>query len=122
MCTDPEKVEIKNIRGGGCSDIGDIQSVMPAIHPNVSGASGTSHGKDYYVTDPESACIFSAKFQLVYLHELLKDGAAEAKRVVANAKPPYKSKAEYFEAINNFMRDQEAVIYNEDGTVTLNVK
>ena len=119
MCTEPEKVKVNYVRGGGCSDIGDIQQVMPAIHPNVSGARGTGHGCDYYITDPESACVFSAKFQLVYLHELLKDDAAEAKRVVANAKPVYGSMAEYFDAINAFMADKECVRYNDNGTVTL---
>ncbi|MBE6642808.1 MAG: amidohydrolase [Ruminococcaceae bacterium] len=119
MCTDPDKVTLKPGRGGGCSDIGDIQMVMPAIHPYVSGATGTSHGASYYITDPESACVFSAKFQLVLLNELLKDDAKEAKRVIANAKPTYKSREEYFAAIDEFFKDKEAVIYNEDGTVTL---
>lgn len=119
MCTDEEKVEFWPTRGGGCSDIGDIQMVMPAIHPYVSGAKGAGHGADYTIVDPESACVFSAKFQLVFLHELLKDGAVEAKRVVANAKPTYKTKKEYFDAIDAFMKDKEGVIYNEDGTVTL---
>ena len=120
-CTDPEKVKVAYVRGGGCSDIGDIQSVMPAIHPNVSGATGRAHGSDYYITNPESACIFSAKVQLSFLHALLKDGAAEAKRVIANSQHPYKTKAEYFAAINAFMRDKEAVIYNDDDTVTLDI-
>lgn len=119
MCTDDDKVEFWKARGGGCSDIGDIQMVMPALHPYVSGAKGVGHGADYYITDPESACVFSAKFQLCFLHELLKDDAAEAKRVIANATPTYSSKKEYFEAIDCFFKDKEAVIYNEDGTVTL---
>ena len=38
--------------------------------------------------------------ELVYLHELLKDDAKEAKRVIANAKTPYKSMEEYFAAID----------------------
>ncbi|MBE6642807.1 MAG: amidohydrolase [Ruminococcaceae bacterium] len=121
MCTTPDKIKINNVRGGGCSDIGDIQMVMPAIHPNVSGATGKGHGSNYYITDPESACVFSAKFQLVYLHELLKDDAKEAKRVIANAKTPYKSMEEYFAAIDAFCKDREAVIYEEDGTVTLDI-
>ena len=118
-CTEPEKVKVTYVRGGGCSDIGVIQMVMPAIHPNVSGATGRSHGSDYYITNPDSACVFSAKFQLAYLHELLKDDAAEAKRVIANSNPTYKTKAEYFAAIDGFFMDKECVIYEEDGTVTL---
>ena len=119
MCTDPEKVLMRTARGGGCSDIGDIQQVMPALHPYVSGTTGPSHGASYYVTDPESACVFSAAFQLTFLHELLKDDAAEAKRVIANYVPVYKTKAEYFAAIDCFFKDKEAVKYNADGTVTL---
>ena len=119
MCTDAEKVKVAYIRGGGCSDIGDIQQVMPAIHPNVSGATGSAHGSNYFITNPESACVFSAKFQLCFLHELLKDDAAEAKRVIANYVPVYKTKAEYFEAINDFIKDKECVVYEEDGTVLL---
>ncbi len=119
MCTTPDKVSRDTKRGGGCSDIGDIQMVMPAVHPYVSGASGSSHGAQYYITDPESACVFSAKFQLVMLHELLKDDAAEAKRVIENSNPTYKTRAEYFAAIDEFLKDKEAVIYNDDGTVTL---
>jgi len=119
MCTDPEKVKYVEVRGGGCSDIGDIQCVIPTVHPYVSGASGTSHGADYRITDPESACVFSAKYQLVSLYELLKDNASEAYRVIKNAKLRYSSKEEYFAAIDSFNKDKEAVIYNENGTVTL---
>ena len=119
MCTDEEKVIYNPGRGGGCSDIGDIQMVMPALHPYVSGASGAGHGATYKIVDPESACVFSSKFQLVFLHELLKDGASEAKRVIANAKPVYKTKQEYFDAVDSFFKDKESVIYNDDGTVTL---
>lgn len=119
MCTEKEKLHATRRTGGGCSDIGDIQCVMPAVHPYVSGATGKSHGADYYITDPESATVFSAKYQLVLLHELLKNDAAEAKRVVAEAKLPFKSKEEYFACIDSFNNDKDAVIYNEDGTVTL---
>ena len=119
LSTDDDKVKVSSVIGGGCSDMGDIMSVMPAIHPYVSGSSGTSHGADYYITDPESATVFSAKFQLVLIHELLCDGAKEAKRVIENASPAFKSKAEYFEAFDSFFKDKEAVIYNEDGKITL---
>ncbi len=119
VCTAPEKFKIITLRGGGCSDIGDLQQVMPAIHPNVTGATGTGHGANYYITNPDSACVFSAKVQLTFLHELLKDDAAEAKRVLANAKPTYSSREEYFKAIDGFFKDKECVVYNEDGTVKL---
>ena len=122
MCTTPDKIKYNSARGGGCSDIGDIQCVMPAFHPYVSGATGKSHGNDYFVDNPDSACVFSAVYQLVYLHELLKDDAAEAKKAIANFTPVYKTKEEYFAAIDEFFKDKEAVIYNENGTVKLDYK
>jgi len=99
-----------------------VQTVMPAFHPYVTGATGRSHGNDYMITNPDSACVFSAVFQLVYVHELLKDDAAEAKRVIANYTPVYKTREEYFNAIDEFFKDKEAVIYNENGTVKLDYK
>ena len=122
MCTTPDKITYNPGRGGGCSDIGDIQCVMPAFHPYVSGSDGRSHGDNYYITNPDSACVFNAVYQLVYLHELLKDDAKEAKKIIENFVPVYKSKAEYFAAIDEFYKDKEAVIYNEDGTVRLDYK
>ena len=52
--------------------MGDIASLMPAIHPNCNGASGTSHGSNYQITDPETACVDSAKMQLQALVLLLQ--------------------------------------------------
>ena len=39
--------------GTGCSDMGDVGAVMPALHPYISGAIGTFHGNDMYVTKPD---------------------------------------------------------------------
>ena len=36
----------------GCSDMGDISCVMPAIHPYVGGAKGEAHGINYTLVDP----------------------------------------------------------------------
>ena len=50
---------------------------------------------------------------------LLTDGAALAKRVLAESKPYFKSKEEYLAAIDRLEMSKEAVRYNDDGTVTL---
>lgn len=121
MCTSPELIADTREIGGGCSDMGDIMSVMPGYHPYVSGAEGPSHSATYRIRDVESATVFNAKFQLVYLHELLKDNAKEAKIILENYKPIFKSKKEYFEMLDKFDRDRELVTYNEDGTITLDV-
>lgn len=110
---EPEKI------GSGCSDVGDLSSLMPVIHPYVSGASGRSHGSDYYITDPETACVSSAKVQLVFLKLLLENGAQKAKEVIAEFKPVYANKEEYFRLMNELSIDRQAVTYEEDGKVTL---
>lgn len=103
----------------GCTDMGDISQVMPALHPYCAGAAGTGHGNDYHIEDPETAVVGSCKFQLVLAEALLTNGAAGAKDVIANSKPTFASKEEYFKTANSLFLDKKAVTYNEDGTVTL---
>ena len=110
---EPEKI------GSGCSDVGDLSSLMPMIHPYVSGASGRSHGSDFYITDPETACVSSAKVQLVFLKLLLENGARRAKEVIAEFTPIYANKEEYFRLMDALCIDRQAVSYEEDGKVTL---
>lgn len=105
--------------GTGCSDMGDVGAVMPAIHPTVSGASGASHGADYYITDPECACVKSAQVQLLMLRLLLQDGGARAKSIVENYQPEFASMQEYFDFVDKLNLDQQAVCYSEDGQITL---
>ena len=50
---------------------------------------------------------------------LLSDGAAKAKQVIAESKPYFKSKEEYLAAIDKLTMDKDAVIYNDDDTITL---
>ena len=61
--------------GTGCSDMGDVCCVMPAIHPYVTGASGASHSSEFYITDPVTACVTSAQVQAAILIRLLENGA-----------------------------------------------
>ncbi len=108
--------------GTGCSDMGDVACIMPCVHPHISGAIGVGHGNDYYITDPVNACVNSAKIQSAVLNLLLSDEASYAKKVLAEAKVEYASKEEFFKAIDAVSFQGQGVIYNEDGTVTLNYK
>ncbi len=105
--------------GTGSTDMGDIASVMPFIHPYMGGAVGKSHGNDYYIADPESACVTSAKVQLNMLSLLLGNGAERAKKVIAEYKPVFASKEAYFEAMENLRLDCTAVAYESDGQARL---
>lgn len=104
----------------GCSDIGDLSSVMPVVHPYISGAVGQSHGSDYYLTDRETACVSSAKVQLVMLRLLLQNGAEAAKDVLDHFQPTFSKIADYFTYVDALTLDKQAVSYEEDGTVKLN--
>ena len=105
----------------GSSDFGDLTCVMPGIQFTSAGASGTAHGINYYLTDPERLLISSIKAQLLVADKLLKDDAAKAKEIVANYKAPYASIPEYLDAIGDFILDRDVVEYEENGNVKLNL-
>lgn len=105
--------------GTGSTDMGDLSAIMPVVHPYMPGAIGTSHGSGYYIANPELACVGSAKWQMVMLHLLLKDGAERAKTIVDNFEPTFASKEEYFEYIKKFDSNGKRINYNEDGTATV---
>lgn len=106
--------------GTGCSDMGDISSLMPALHPAVGGATGKGHGTDFRISDPETACVDSAKIQLLALKLLLQDDAARAKKIIADYQPAFETKEAYFAYVDKLDLDKQTVTYGEDGTVTLN--
>ncbi len=110
--------EPETIRSG-CSDVGDLSSVMPMIHPYISGAAGRSHGNDYYVADPETACVSSAKVQLIFLKLLLENGGETANRIIADFQPVYPSKEAYFRFMDSLNIDVQAVSYEENGNIRI---
>ncbi|MBQ7935710.1 MAG: amidohydrolase [Clostridia bacterium] len=104
--------------GTGSTDMGDISAVMPAIHPYAPGAIGASHGTDYYIANPDLACVGSAKWQLAMLTLLLKDDAARAKEIIAGFTPAFPSKKAYFEYIDSLAASGDRIAY-EEGTATV---
>ncbi len=119
---DEAEIKFTDSWGTGCSDMGDVSCVMPAIHPNIGGAAGQGHGSTYCITDPITACVTSAKLQCGVTAELLANGAENAKEVIAKAVVPYKSIREYLDWVDKNCFEGECVSYNEDGTVTLTYK
>ena len=103
--------------GTGCSDIGDVGAVMPTVHPTIGGATGTGHGDNFYIADPESACVKSAAAQLICLAMLLKDDAAKAKQVIAEYEPQFASMADYFAYADSINLDIQAVTYEENKAI-----
>lgn len=115
-------IEVNQTWSTGCTDMGDVSCLMPALHPYCIGAAGPAHSDDYRIESVEKACVNSAKVQMLMLELLMENGAAEAKAIVENYKPVYNSVAEYMADLDRLMIDKDAVKINEDGTITLNYK
>jgi amidohydrolase len=71
----------------GSTDMGDISHVMPTLHPYMGGASGSGHGADYAITDHRLAYLEPAKQLAMMAVDMLADGAAGARQVLAEGKP-----------------------------------
>jgi amidohydrolase len=71
----------------GSTDMGDLSQVMPVLHPYMGGAQGTGHAADYRITDPTLAYVAPAKALSAMVVDLLADGAAGARDVLARARP-----------------------------------
>ncbi len=102
------------------TDMGDISSVMPVIQHHCMGAVGTQHGEDFYIADREKALINPAVVLLCMVHDLLKDNAVYAKRVIKEYKPVFSSKQEYFQAIDKIESRRELVQYIGNGEAVIN--
>ncbi len=105
----------------GSTDMGDLSCIMPVVHPECAGAKGTPHGDNYYIVDAERACVKSAQWQLAMLTLLLENGGERAKKVIADFKPQFASKEEYLRYLEQIENSGERIIYNEDGTATVNL-
>ena len=106
----------------GSTDMGDLSCIMPVVHPYAGGATGTSHGADYRIADPEAACVTNAKWQLLMLKRLLEKDAALAKRVVAEYKAPFPSKEAYLAYVDSLACEGDRITYGEDGTATVRLE
>ena len=97
----------------GSTDLGDLSTLMPVVHPFVCGASGETHGKDYSVSDPYTACVTNAIWQVATLHLLLSDGAARARHICESYHPLFPSKADLLKAVSALTRTTEHIQYTE---------
>ena len=114
-----ENTSFSGIRGSGCTDMGDVSLIVPSIHPYIGGATGTSHGANYYINDPETACLTSAKFQIMLLEALLENGAEKGKKIIADFKPTFASIKDYIDFADSLSVERDTVTYNEDGSINI---
>ena len=81
---------------GGSTDAGDLSHLMPVLHPVMTGARGTVHGKDWHIADHEAGYLAPAKTLAMMAVDLLADDAQEARKVQTEARPKL-SKQSYLE-------------------------
>lgn len=86
--------------GAGSTDMGDISQIMPAMEAQARGASGTGHGADYAISDPETAYILPAKAAAMTIIDLLADGAQGAREVIGGYDAPL-TNDEYLELLRS---------------------
>ncbi len=86
------------------TDMGDVCHLMPAIHPYVTGCTGSSHGDDYLVEDYGLAVLTAAKAMAMTVVDLLADGAATARQVKGQHKPAL-SKNEYLHFMRGLLQE-----------------
>lgn len=96
------------------SDMGDLSCLMPVMEPSIPGASGRLHGTDFEISDKETACIGSAKWQMQMLALLLENNAERAYEIIKNFKPRFSSKEEYFEYLERFKCSGERIKYTDN--------
>lgn len=96
------------------SDLGDLSCLMPVMEPSIPGATGRLHGTDFEISDKETACIGSAKWQMQMLTLLLSDNAKRAYEIIKNFKPRFSSKEEYFKYLECFKCSGERIKYTDN--------
>lgn len=105
----------------GSTDLGDLSRLMPVLHAFAPGATGTPHGSDYVITDPESACVKNAKWQLTMVRLLLGNGAERARSIVKAYRPQFASAKEFLSYVDTMNLSGERITYNDDGSATVRV-
>ncbi len=113
---------ISDDMGSGSTDMGDLSCIMPVLHPYMPGARGKSHGNNYEVFEPEQACVMCAVWQVAMAHLLLSDGAARAKKIVAEFKPLFPSKEAYLSYVDSLNSSGDRIVYREDGTAEADLR
>ena len=121
MVIPEEDYKINETFSTGSTDMGELSAIMPVVHPYTGGATGTSHGADYYIADPDVACVKSAKLQMAMLLLLLQNNAERAKKILDEYKPQFKSKDEYIEFIDKIRTSGDRIDYSDEGCVKVNL-
>ena len=90
---------------GGSTDAGDLSQIMPVLHPVMTGARGTVHGKDWHISDHEAGYLAPAKTLAMMAIDLLHGNAEVACGIRDGSKPPLTKET--------YLRQQKEVFRHE---------
>jgi len=79
-------------RGGhssGSGDMGDVSHLMPVATLMYGGVTGRGHSEDVAIADKRLAYVDTSKVLASTVVDLLSDGAAAARKVIADYRPVY---------------------------------
>ncbi len=110
-----EELRVSPEFSSGSTDMGDLSTFMPVVHPYAAGAVGTGHGADYRIADPVSACVRSAEWQLQMVELLLSSGAARARKIVAEYKGVFSGKEEFLAYQDVLDCSGDRIVYTDTG-------
>lgn len=77
------EIHAEDVFYSSSTDMGDIATVVPAVHGYVPGAAGTGHGADYRIADKYSAYVLNSMLNCVMAVNLLYGDAEIGKRIAA---------------------------------------
>ena len=67
----------------GSTDMGDVSTVVPALHGGVKGSEGACHSVGFRIADPETAYVTNAKIMALMAVDLLYGNAAKGREIAA---------------------------------------
>jgi metal-dependent amidase/aminoacylase/carboxypeptidase family protein len=89
----------------GSTDMGDVEHIIPGIHPYAGGAVGTGHGNDYLIKDYDVAVLNPAKAMAMLVVELLANGAQQARDVLSKSQPKM-TKQQYLSFMDTLVKEE----------------
>ena len=101
------------------TDFGDIACLVPSALLYSHCTVGGGHANDFKVVDYEVGEVESAALLLKLSRKLLENNAEKAEYIIKRFKPAFKSREEYFKYKDGLNKDEEMLVYNADGTVTV---
>ena len=80
------KYDYNEVFFASCTDMGDVATILPAVHGYTPGCGGTAHGSDYYISNPQAAYVDSSLLSAAVAVKLLYGDATPAKKIAEQKK------------------------------------